>query len=341
MEYLWYHPSLPLPSFVFTVNLGRQNNFDAYKEISPTLHATMKTNFSYPTAKLPKLGVHQGTRRKAPVSPSRKGWYVGTRKDMDEAKAARAGKPQKAESITGTLNIFIVEPFFLQPSNTKYHVFFVTKRDATRSSSPMKVHLRRPPLRLPRYQPLVISDAVNGGQLHVCYLDLAAKLNQTAESIRGPKEVAGCDLTVYDAAAKVNTDRGPLIALPPSLAVLNPEGCIWSMVADGGADSDTIAARGGILTNSPGAVGGIKPGYSRIGNSRGMMDNIVASKLYRPSSVGYVSKSGGTSNEHNILTILTYEGIAIGSDRFPGTTLHRPSPPLRNCLRVQDARPLR
>lgn len=54
------------------------------------------------------------------------------------------------------------------------------------------------------------------------------------------------------------------------------------------------------------------------------MDNIVASKLYRKGSVGYVSKSGGMSNElNNIVSQTTdgvYEGIAIGGDRYPGTT---------------------
>ena len=54
------------------------------------------------------------------------------------------------------------------------------------------------------------------------------------------------------------------------------------------------------------------------------MDNIIASKLYRPGSVGYVSKSGGMSNElNNILSLVTngtYEGIAIGGDRYPGST---------------------
>jgi ATP citrate (pro-S)-lyase len=55
-----------------------------------------------------------------------------------------------------------------------------------------------------------------------------------------------------------------------------------------------------------------------------MMDNIVASKLYRKGSVGYVSKSGGMSNElNNIIANTTdgvYEGVAIGGDRYPGTT---------------------
>ncbi|KAJ7638194.1 ATP citrate lyase isoform 2 [Roridomyces roridus] len=80
----------------------------------------------------------------------------------------------------------------------------------------------------------------------------------------------------------------------------------------------------GVLVIGPATVGGIKPGCFRIGNSGGMMDNITASKLYRPGSVGYVSKSGGMSNElNNILSLVTngtYEGIAIGGDRYPGST---------------------
>lgn len=79
-----------------------------------------------------------------------------------------------------------------------------------------------------------------------------------------------------------------------------------------------------VLVIGPATVGGIKPGCFRIGNSGGMMDNILSSKLYRAGSVGYVSKSGGMSNElNNILALVTngtYEGIAIGGDRYPSTT---------------------
>ena len=54
------------------------------------------------------------------------------------------------------------------------------------------------------------------------------------------------------------------------------------------------------------------------------MDNIIRSKLYRPGSVAYVSRSGGMSNElNNIINIHTngvFEGVAIGGDRYPGTT---------------------
>ncbi|KZV68350.1 ATP-citrate synthase [Peniophora sp. CONT] len=80
----------------------------------------------------------------------------------------------------------------------------------------------------------------------------------------------------------------------------------------------------GVLIIGPATVGGIKAGCFKIGNSGGMMDNIIASKLYRPGSVGYVSKSGGMSNElNNMLSLYTngtYEGIAIGGDRYPGST---------------------
>lgn len=85
-----------------------------------------------------------------------------------------------------------------------------------------------------------------------------------------------------------------------------------------------LARSKNVLIIGPATVGGIKPGCFRIGNSGGMMDNIISSKLYRPGSVGYVSKSGGMSNElNNILSLITngtYEGIAIGGDRYPGST---------------------
>ena len=59
------------------------------------------------------------------------------------------------------------------------------------------------------------------------------------------------------------------------------------------------AAEKSVALIGPATVGGIKPGCFRIGNTGGMLDNIVLSKLYRPGSVGYVSKSGGMSNELN------------------------------------------
>jgi len=75
----------------------------------------------------------------------------------------------------------------------------------------------------------------------------------------------------------------------------------------------------------PATVGGITAGAFKIGNTGGTIENILESKLHRPGSVGFVSKSGGLSNEaYNIIARNTdglYEGIAIGGDRYPGTSL--------------------
>eukprot|EP00850_Spirogloea_muscicola_P025250 SM002555S09055 [mRNA] locus=s2555:584:1665:+ [translate_table: standard] len=102
----------------------------------------------------------------------------------------------------------------------------------------------------------------------------------------------------------------------------------------------------------PATVGGIQAGAFKIGDTAGTLDNIIQCKLYRPGSVGFVSKSvrpprsiplrqppalhdvsclrrvpvmGGMSNElYNVLARTTdglYEGVAIGGDVFPGSTL--------------------
>lgn len=124
--------------------------------------------------------------------------------------------------------------------------------------------------------PLVCVE--NGdGSADISYLDMAAKLDQTAESIVGPKWAIARDPSVYDpakatnASGKVMADRGPPMVFPPpfgrdmtreeayisrldsstgaslKLTVLNAEGRIWTMVAGGGASvvySDAIAAHG-------------------------------------------------------------------------------------------------
>ena len=56
----------------------------------------------------------------------------------------------------------------------------------------------------------------------------------------------------------------------------------------------------------------LQAGAFRIGDTAGTLDNIAACKLHRPGSVGFVSKSGGMSNEmYNVLSRTTdglYEG---------------------------------
>ncbi len=59
----------------------------------------------------------------------------------------------------------------------------------------------------------------------------------------------------------------------------------------------------------------LQAGAFRIGDTAGTLDNIVACKLHRPGSVGFVSKSGGMSNEmYNVLSRTTdglYEGARL------------------------------
>ncbi len=112
-----------------------------------------------------------------------------------------------------------------------------------------------------------------------------------------------------------------------------------AIIAEGVPESQTRliireADEKGVGLIGPATVGGIKPGCMRIGNTGGMLDNIVMSKLYRRGSVAYVSKSGGMSNELNNIIARNadgvYEGVAIGGDRYPGTRF------IDHLLRYQD-----
>ncbi|UCE13687.1 MAG: ATP citrate synthase [Candidatus Heimdallarchaeota archaeon] len=86
-----------------------------------------------------------------------------------------------------------------------------------------------------------------------------------------------------------------------------------------------LANAKGKMIIGPATVGGMKAGAFKIGNTAGTIENIVLSKLYRPGSVGLVSKSGGMSNELNFMIAENsdgiYEGVAIGGDRYAGSTL--------------------
>ncbi|MDZ7861051.1 MAG: citrate/2-methylcitrate synthase [Candidatus Krumholzibacteriota bacterium] len=102
------------------------------------------------------------------------------------------------------------------------------------------------------------------------------------------------------------------------------------MIAEGVPQRDTrkiaaYAKKKGKWVIGPATVGGLKPGCFKIGNAAGTIQNIRDTKLYRPGSVGFVSVSGGLSNEgYNIVSLNTdgiYEGYAVGGDVYPATTL--------------------
>ncbi|KAI7861560.1 hypothetical protein BDF14DRAFT_326371, partial [Spinellus fusiger] len=117
--------------------------------------------------------------------------------------------------------------------------------------------------------PLVVTEGVNGVPPQVMYLDLAAKLDQTAEFEAGPKWAIA--RAAKNGGLVGTGDHGPPMAFPApfgreltkeeayiqdldgktgaslKLTVLNREGRIWTMVAGGGASvvySDAIAALG-------------------------------------------------------------------------------------------------
>lgn len=102
------------------------------------------------------------------------------------------------------------------------------------------------------------------------------------------------------------------------------------MIAEGVPQRDVrkiakLAKEKGKWIIGPATVGGLKPGCFKIGNAAGTIQNIKDTKLYRPGSVGFVSVSGGLSNEgYNIVSRNTdgiYEGYAVGGDVYPATTL--------------------
>lgn len=102
-----------------------------------------------------------------------------------------------------------------------------------------------------------------------------------------------------------------------------------AIIAEGIPERDTrdlvhLAKSKNKLIIGPATVGALSAGAFRIGNSAGTIENIIKCKLYRPGSVGLVSKSGGLLNEmFNMIARVSdgaYEGVALGGDAFPGSS---------------------
>lgn len=113
-------------------------------------------------------------------------------------------------------------------------------------------------------------------------------------------------------------------------ALLVPQIKIITIVAEGIPERQvkeliSIAKQHQKTIIGPATVGALVAGQFRVGHAGGMIENILKAKLYRPGSIGYVSKSGGMMNEmFHIISRATdgiYEGVAIGGDVFPGSTL--------------------
>jgi ATP citrate (pro-S)-lyase len=113
-------------------------------------------------------------------------------------------------------------------------------------------------------------------------------------------------------------------------ALLQPTLQVITVVAEGIPERQSkellaLAKEKNKMIIGPATVGSIVAGKFRIGHAGGSNDNILRTKLYRPGSIGLVSRSGGMMNEFfNIISRATdgiHEGIAIGGDMFPGSTL--------------------
>ena len=171
--------------------------------------------------------------------------------------------------------------------------------------------------------------------------------NHSQKFYWGTKEVLVPVYQKMEEAMAKNPDVDVLInfaslrsAYDSTLAALQfPQIKVIAIIAEGIPEHLTRllieAARAkGVTIIGPATVGGIKPGCFKIGNTGGMIDNIISAKLYRPGSVAYVSRSGGMSNELNNMisrnTNGVYEGVAIGGDRYPGSTF------MDHLLRFQD-----
>lgn len=81
-------------------------------------------------------------------------------------------------------------------------------------------------------------------------------------------------------------------------ALRQPTIRVAAVIAEGVPERDAkalaaYAAANGKVVIGPATVGGVAAGAFKIGDAAGTLENIVACKLYRPGSVGFVSKSGG------------------------------------------------
>ena len=154
----------------------------------------------------------------------------------------------------------------------------------------------------------------------------------------GGKEIVIPIYRKLDLAVKKHPEADVLInfssfrsAYPTSMEALNAETIkTVAIIAEGiperrSREIGKLAEEKGKTIIGPATVGGIQAGAFKIGNTAGTIENVVLSKLYRPGSVGFVSKSGGMSNEMNFAIAQNsdgiYEGIAIGGDRYAGSTL--------------------
>jgi ATP citrate (pro-S)-lyase len=187
--------------------------------------------------------------------------------------------------------------------------------------------------------PLVVIPNAEGTSAEVHFLDLAAKLDQTAEFECGVKwavarSPAALGMAAVKAAdGKVNIDAGPPMEFPApfgrelskeeayiaeldaktgaslKLTVLNPKGRVWTLVAGGGASvvyADAIASSGFAdeLANY-GEYSGAPTETQTYHYARTVLDLMLRAPMHPEGKVLFIG--GGIANFTNVAS--TFKGV--------------------------------
>lgn len=186
--------------------------------------------------------------------------------------------------------------------------------------------------------PLVVIPNSEGTSADVHFLDLAAKLDQTAEFECGTKwaiarSPAALGLTNVKSDSKVTIDAGPPMEFPApfgreltteekfisdmdaktgaslKLTVLNSTGRIWTLVAGGGASvvyADAIASAGFVseLANY-GEYSGAPTETQTFNYTRTILDLMLRAPLHPDGKVLFIG--GGIANFTNVAS--TFKGV--------------------------------
>jgi len=323
-----------------------------------------------------------------------KSGLLALNKTWPEAKewiAARAGKAQKVETVTGYLRHFLVEPFVPHPDGTEYYININSVRegdwilftheggvdvgdvDAKAEKILIPVDLSEYPSneeiaatllkKVPKgvhnvlvdfisrlyavyvdcqftyleINPLVVIPNAAGTSAEVHFLDLAAKLDQTAEFECGVKWAVARSPQALGMVAvssnKVSIDAGPPMEFPApfgremtkeeayiaeldaktgaslKLTVLNPNGRVWTLVAGGGASvvyADAIASCGFAdeLANY-GEYSGAPSESQTYHYTRTVLDLMLRAPVSPEGKVLFIG--GGIANFTNVAS--TFKGV--------------------------------
>lgn len=324
-----------------------------------------------------------------------KSGLLALNKTWPEAKAwiaARAGKEQKVETVTGFLRQFLVEPFVPHPQETEYYININSVRDgdwilftheggvdvgdvdekaekilipvdlkkfptndqlakALLSKVPKGVHNVLVDFIARLYavyvdcqftyleiNPLVVIPNKDATSADVHFLDLAAKLDQTADFECGTKwaiarSPAALGLPGVKTDGKVSIDVGPPMEFPApfgremskeekyisdmdaktgaslKLTVLNAQGRIWTLVAGGGASvvyADAIASSGFVseLANY-GEYSGAPTETQTYNYARTVLDLMLRAPEHPDGKVLFIG--GGIANFTNVAS--TFKGV--------------------------------